>query len=158
MAVPFIFGGAAVIAKDSLFFEIDPAIFIVALIAFLAGSGREIMKDVMDFQGDKEAGVKSFPKYIGARKSNIVAAIFLLIAIALSFLPFLIKIYEIYYLNYTYLTLIFITDTMLLSTSFQLIFKKNPHLRVYRKFTLFAIFIGLFAFLIPILLLIIIGT
>ncbi|MCK4903020.1 MAG: UbiA family prenyltransferase, partial [Thermoplasmatales archaeon] len=74
MAIPFIFGGAAVVAKDTLFFEISPAIYIVALIAFLAGSGREIMKDVMDFEGDKEKGVKSFPKYIGPRKSNIIAA------------------------------------------------------------------------------------
>ena len=76
MAIPFVFGGAAVIAKDQLLFEIPPSIFIVALIAFLAGSGREIMKDVMDYAGDSLQGVKSFPKYIGARKSSVVQIIF----------------------------------------------------------------------------------
>lgn len=157
MAIPFIFGGAAVIADDTLFFEIDPAIYIVALIAFLTGSGREIMKDVMDFIGDRETGVRSFPKYIGNRMSNILAALFFLIAIVLSFLPFFIEKYEIYYLNYPYLMLIFITDTMLLSTSFQLIFKKKPNLKLHRSFTLLAIFIGLLAFLVPVLLLIISG-
>jgi len=154
MAIPFVFGGAAVVAKDSLFFEIDPSIYIVALIAFFAGSGREIMKDVMDFGGDLEKGVKSFPKYIGSRKSNIVAALFYLIAVVLSFLPFFMERFEIYYLNYYYLALVFLTDTMLLSTSIHLIVKKKPHLKLYRKFTLIAIFFGLLAFLIPVLLLI----
>ena len=157
MAIPFIFGGAAVVAKDSLFFEIHPAIYIVALIAFLAGSGREIMKDVMDFEGDKEKGVKSFPNYIGLRKSNIIAAIFYIVAIVLSFLPFFINNFDIYYLNYSYLALVFITDTILLITSIHLIVRKKPHLKLYRKFTLIAIFIGLLAFLVPILLLIING-
>jgi len=157
MAIPFIFGGAAVVAKDALFFEISPAIYIIALIAFLTGSGREIMKDVMDFEGDKEKGVKSFPKYIGLRKSNTIAAMFYLIAIVLSFLPFFMERFEIYYLNYYYLALIFITDTMLLSTAIHLIVKKKPHLKLYRKFTLIAIFIGLIAFLLPIILLIISG-
>jgi geranylgeranylglycerol-phosphate geranylgeranyltransferase len=156
MAIPFIFGGAAVLENDVLFFEIDPAIYIVALIAFFAGSGREIMKDVMDFEGDVKKGVKSFPKYIGERKSNIIAGFFFIIAICLSFLPFIIED-QIYYLNYSYLLLVFITDIMLLSTSFQLIIKKKPNLKIYRSFTLFAIFIGLIAFLIPIILLIISG-
>ena len=152
MAIPFIFGGAAVIGKNNLFFDINSAIYIVALIAFLTGSGREIMKDVMDFIGDKAAGVKSFPRYIGKRASNIIAALFFLIAIIFSFVPFFMKSFEIYYLNYTYLGLVFITDTMLLSTSLQLIIKKKPPLKLYRKFTLIAILIGLLAFLIGIFL------
>lgn len=152
MAIPFIFGGTAVVAKDTLYFEIHPAIYIIALIAFLTGSSREIMKDVMDFEGDKEKGVRSFPKYIGSRGSNILAALIYLIAIFLSFLPFFIERFEIYYLNYYYLALVFLTDTMLLSTSIHLIVKKKPDLKLYRKFTLMAIFIGLLAFLLPVLL------
>lgn len=148
MAIPFIFGAAAVIQGNTFSIDIHPSIIIIALIAFLAGSGREIMKDVMDFEGDKEKGVRSFPKYIGPRKSNIVAALFYIIAIALSFLPFMIEEYAIYYLNYYYLLPIFLTDTMLLTTAFHLIFKKKPHLKIYRKFTLVAIFIGLVAFLV----------
>ncbi len=154
MAIPFVFGGAAVVAQDTIFFEIDPSIYIIAFIAFLTGSGREIMKDVMDFQGDSEKGVKSFPKYIGLRRSNILAAFFFIMAIFLSFLPFFKDIFGIYYLNYYYLALVFITDTMLLSTAIQLIVKKKPYLKLYRKFTLLAIFIGLIAFLVPVLLII----
>lgn len=150
MAIPFVFGGAAVIEGDTFFFDVHPAIYIVALIAFLAGSGREIMKDVMDFKGDRERGIRSFPRYIGIRKSNVLAACFYLFAIVLSFFPFFISEYDIYYLNYYYLSPVLITDSMLLSTSFQLIFKKKIkplHMKLYRKFTLIAIFIGLLAFL-----------
>ena len=89
MAIPFIFGGATVLGNNAFSFEtINPAIYIVALIAFLAGAGREIMKDVMDFEGDMTKGVKSFPRYIGIRASNGIAAVFYLLAIALSFIPF----------------------------------------------------------------------
>ena len=148
MAIPFIFGAAAVIETNTFSINIHPSIFIIALIAFLAGSGREIMKDVEDFEGDKEKGVRSFPKYIGQRKSNILAALFYIIAIALSFLPFMMQKYGVFYLNYYYLLPIMLTDTMLLTTSFQLIFKRKPHMKLYRKFSLVAIFIGLVAFLI----------
>ena len=147
MAIPFIFGGAAVLEESVISLNISPPIFIIAIIAFLTGVGREIMKDVMDFEGDKEKGVKSFPKYIGMRASNVIAALFYIIAIMLSFIPYASSHYGVFYKNDYYLLLIFITDTMLLSTSLQLIFKKHPNLNFHRKFTLFAIFFGLVAFL-----------
>jgi geranylgeranylglycerol-phosphate geranylgeranyltransferase len=149
MAIPFIFGGATVLENNAFSLEkINPAIYTIALIAFLAGSGREIMKDVMDFEGDKEQGVKSFPKYIGLRSSNILAAVFYIAAIALSFLPYSLSNYELYYQNLYYLLLVFITDVMLLTTSLHLIFKRQPRLIMYRKFTLLAIFVGLVTFLV----------
>jgi len=151
MSIPFVFGGAAVITSELQFSDIDPAIYVIALIAFLAGSGREIMKDVMDFEGDFEKGVRSFPKYIGKRRSNMLAAFFYIVAIGLSFLPFFVKSFELYYLNYYYLTIVLITDVMLLSASLNLIVKKSPQLKIYRRFTFYAIFIGLMAFLIPVI-------
>lgn len=148
MAIPFVFGGVAVLENNSLFFKIPPAIYIVALIAFLAGSGREIMKDVQDFEGDRLKNIKSFPKYIGTRKSGIIAAIFYIIAVILSLLPFYLKRFDTYYFNGVYLFFVLICDTMLLSTAIHLIIKKKPHFEFYRKFTLIAIFIGLLAFLV----------
>jgi len=149
MAIPFIFGGAAVLEKNTLtFFVIPPVVFIIALIAFFAGVGREIMKDVMDFEGDRKRGVKSFPSYVGIRASNVLSAIFYIIAIALSFIPFFMESYGFYYRNMYYLSIVLVTDTMLLSTSLQLIFKKQVDMKFYRMFTLVAIFVGLLAFLI----------
>jgi geranylgeranylglycerol-phosphate geranylgeranyltransferase len=149
MAIPFVFGGATVIGNNEFSLgAINPVIYIIALIAFLVGLGGEIMKDVMDFEGDKRQGVKSLPRYLGVRKSNGIAAIFYLCAIALSFPPFFLISFGIYYQNITYFILVFITDTMLLSTCLQLFFKKQPNMKFQRKYTLIAIFIGLLAFLV----------
>jgi 4-hydroxybenzoate polyprenyltransferase len=106
------------------------------------------MKDVMDFKGDKEGGVKSFPRYIGIKKSNIIASFFYVIAIILSFIPFLLKNYGFYYNNYYYLFLVLITDIMLFWTVLKLIFDVDINLKFYRRFTLIALFMGLIAFLI----------
>lgn len=149
MAIPFIFGGATVLGNDAFSLGIiNPVIYIIALIAFVAGAGREIMKDVMDFEGDQIQGVKSFPRYIGKRASSGVAALLYLFAIALSFLPFFLEGFGVYYKNITYFILILITDSMLLSTCLQLLFKSEPRMSFLRKYTLVAIFIGLLAFLV----------
>jgi len=149
MAIPFVFGGATVLGNNPFSLgSINPVIYVIALIAFLTGAGREIMKDVMDFEGDKRQGVKSFPRYIGIRASNGVAALFYFSAIALSILPYFSTGFGVYYRNITYFILVFITDTMLLSTCLQLIFKKQPNMRFQRKYTLVAIFMGLLAFLV----------
>ena len=150
MAIPFIFGGAAAIKVNTMNFEIDQAIYIIALIAFLAGSGREIMKDVQDYEGDKQKGVRSFPKYIGKRKSNVIAALFFIIAIIFSFIPFVIKQFSIYFKNFYYLGFVLITNIILLIVALQLIFNKEPNLKLFRKASLIAIFIGLLAFLVAI--------
>ena len=148
MAIPFVFGGATVLENNAFsLVVINQIIYVIALIAFLAGAGREIMKDVMDFEGDKIQGVKSFPRYVGIRGSNGIATIFFLCAIALSFLPFFDASFHGYYQNIIYFILIIITDTMLLSTCLQLFFKKQPNMNFHRKYSLLAIFIGLLAFL-----------
>ncbi|MBN1860244.1 MAG: UbiA family prenyltransferase [Candidatus Thermoplasmatota archaeon] len=149
MAIPFVFGGATVLGNNPFSLgTINPAIYIIALIAFLAGTGREIMKDVMDYEGDKLQGVRSFPRYIGLRASNAVASLFYVCAVAISFLPYFSTAFGFYYRNIIYFILVFITDTMLLSTCLQLLLKKQPNMKFHRKFTLIAIFIGLLAFLV----------
>ena len=95
-----------------------------------------------------EKGIKSFPKYIGKRLSNSIAAIFYILAIVLSFIPFFRAEYDIFFQNYAYFYPVFLCDVMLLSTALHLIFKKKPHMKLYRKISLIAIFIGLLSFLI----------
>jgi geranylgeranylglycerol-phosphate geranylgeranyltransferase len=146
MAIPFVFGSAAVQPNMAIIQTLDPAVIIIALIAFLAGSGREIMKDVMDFSGDQKQGVKSFPKYIGLHWSKRIASVFYIIAVGLSLIPFIQPTYEVYYQNYIYLLFVLITDIILLYTSGQLLFNKDIDLAKYRKITLLAIFLGLVSF------------
>ncbi|MEM3421286.1 MAG: UbiA family prenyltransferase [Candidatus Hadarchaeum sp.] len=141
MAVPFLFG-AAVVSPT-----IPTAVWILSLIAFLAGEGREIMKDTMDVAGDRSKGVKSLPLYIGEKNACRIAAVFYLIAVALSFVPFWLKSTS-YYGNFLYLFLVCLTDIFFIYIAAAIAFRKNPPLARYRKMTLVSMIIGLLAFLI----------
>ena len=146
MAIPFVFGAAAIEQISSELIQINLAVLIVAIIAFFSGSGREIMKDVMDFEGDKSSGVKSFPRYIGIRKSKVFAAMFYSIAVILSVFPFLFIQFGVYHSNYVYLVLIIITDIIFILTATQLICNSHMDMAKYRKLTLLGLFFGLLGF------------
>jgi geranylgeranylglycerol-phosphate geranylgeranyltransferase len=112
MAIPFVFGGVAVIPSNGGLSALQPSIMIVAVIAFLAGVGREVMKDVQDFEGDRAMGVKSYPRYLGMRGAQVMAACFFLAAVALSFVPFRFSIFGRYTGNYVFLVFIVLTDLL----------------------------------------------
>ena len=148
MAIPFVFGGVSVLEENVFSLDINPAIFVLAFIAFLAGSGREIMKDIMDFHGDKNEGVKSFPYYVGIRNSCYLASFFYLAAVFLSFIPFFFQFFTVFYRNLYFMIFIIITDILLVYISLNLISKKNVHIKKFRKISLYAMFIALLGFLI----------
>ncbi|MGC8816528.1 MAG: UbiA family prenyltransferase [Candidatus Hadarchaeum sp.] len=142
MAVPFIFG-AAVVSP-----EIPSTVLVLALIAFLSGEGREIMKDIMDIDGDRSQGVQSLPLHIGERNARRVAALFYLIAALLSFIPFALLEATPYYGNFAYLFLVCLADALFLITAADIALRENPPLARYRKLTLISTALGLLAFLI----------
>ena len=97
----FFFGGAAV-----------SAIFIPAILflsATLAITSREIIKDVEDLVGDKRAGASTLPIRYGLTASLAAAAFFMLAAVAISPIPFIISA-----LGYAYLGIVLIADVILL--------------------------------------------
>ena len=71
---------------------------ILALIAFIASISREMVKDIEDVEGDKYGGSTSVPLTLGVEKTAQIAGIFLLTAIALSFLPYVYGIFNTWYL------------------------------------------------------------
>lgn len=69
----------------------------LAILSFLANTGREIYKSIEDILGDKNAGVQTLAIKYGVVRARAVASIFLLFAIILSFLPYFLKIFgEVY--------------------------------------------------------------
>ncbi len=130
----FVYGGAAVKGFDIL--TISPSM-IFAILAFLAIFGREIIKDIEDFKGD--ANRLTLPKKIGIKKAGIIAAVFLLLSIALSPVPYLILKF-----NLAYVFLVSITNLMFL---YCLIIQfKNP--KNARKIIKLGMLIALLAFII----------
>ncbi|MDI6730510.1 MAG: UbiA family prenyltransferase [Candidatus Altarchaeum sp.] len=131
----FVFGGVAVKNFDVLF-AISPSI-IFAILAFLAIFGREIVKDIEDFKGDTNR--LTLPKKIGIKKSGIVAAVFLLLSVAISPVPYLILKF-----NLAYVFLVSITNLMFI---YGLIIQfKNP--KNARKIIKLGMLIALVAFII----------
>ncbi len=141
MAVPFLFGAAAVSPN------LPPIIWLLTFIAFFAGVGREIMKDVMDMAGDRAQGVRSFPIYIGERNAYRVASVFYIIAVIMSLIPFFLLKDTSYYGNMVYLALVGVADVLFLITAATLTVKRSPPTALFRKITLVAIVFGLLAFL-----------
>jgi geranylgeranylglycerol-phosphate geranylgeranyltransferase len=83
----FIFGGV-VVGNPSA--AILPAIF-----AFLINLIREIVKDVQDIEGDRQAGLFTFPIKFGILKSKFIISFFTFILLIFTVYPFIVQFYKI---------------------------------------------------------------
>ncbi|RLI28894.1 MAG: hypothetical protein DRO46_03390 [Candidatus Hecatellales archaeon] len=81
VAIPFLYGAFMVGVYPSLLLA-----FFAAL-AFLANTGREILKGIADVEGDKLRGVKTLAITWGAWKAALAASAFYLAAVILSLIP-----------------------------------------------------------------------
>ena len=82
VALCFFFG--SLIAGDLL------APLWLGVIAFLANMGREIYKTIDDMLGDKQAGVDSIALRLGVLRTKTIAASITVVAVLLSFAPYLL--------------------------------------------------------------------
>jgi geranylgeranylglycerol-phosphate geranylgeranyltransferase len=87
----FLFGGASV-GGDLV------TVLILFALAATATMAREIVKDIEDIQGDREAGLNTLPIAIGAGNALAVAAAFVGVAILVSPAPYLSGTFGIAYL------------------------------------------------------------
>jgi geranylgeranylglycerol-phosphate geranylgeranyltransferase len=88
-SMSFTFGGIAV--------ENPFASLLLSLITFNLFTGRELLKDVEDVKGDRLTR-KTLPMKIGEHKAVLVASIFLLVAVFLSPLPYILNQLGVWYL------------------------------------------------------------
>jgi len=137
MAVPFVFGNYIVSG------QINASIQVLASIAFLTGLGREIIKSIQDMAGDRKYGRWTLPIALGKTIPKYFAVFYILIAIAMSLIPFLLL--PKFQNNWLYMGPVTVTDMVLLwSACLSLRLKE---LEKVRKLTLLALGIGLVGFL-----------
>lgn len=141
-SIPFIFGALTI--KE----EVPVIIWILFVMAFLASSGREIMKDVIDVEGDKKAGVKSFASIFGIKTANAIASSFYIIAVAISLLPFFINFSQKYFHDMVYAITISIPDVLFLYIIYILLHENREKIRKCRKYSLLAMLLAMFAMLV----------
>ncbi len=80
MAAPFLFGSL-------LFANNNRVLYVIAAIAFLVGLGREIMKGIMDMEGDALRNVRTVARTWGPGKAKYLAVALYAAGIVLSPLP-----------------------------------------------------------------------
>ncbi len=81
-----------------------------ALFVFLFHLGREIIKDIVDVEGDSKVGARTIPIVFGRKTATALAAIPFIVLVPLTLVPYFLKVYGIYYL----LLVTVLVDTMFL--------------------------------------------
>lgn len=83
-------------------FTVDKGLALTTLLfvamAFLSNTGREVTKGIVDVQGDRSQNVRTIAVLYGDKKAAVVASIFLLLAVGLSPLPWLLDAVSDWYL------------------------------------------------------------
>jgi len=77
---------------------IEPRIAIFAILAFLANTGREIIKGIADMEGDRIKGIRTLATSRGPKKAAQAALTFFTIAVAISPLPIALKLVNMYFI------------------------------------------------------------
>jgi geranylgeranylglycerol-phosphate geranylgeranyltransferase len=108
----------------------------LALLAFLANVGREIIGDIEDIKGDVKAGIKTFATKYGEKKSWLYGRIYIISAVLLSPVPYVMNL-----LGFYYLIPVLAADAIFVASITTSNARKN------QKLTKIAIFVGLLAFL-----------
>jgi geranylgeranylglycerol-phosphate geranylgeranyltransferase len=140
MAVPFIFGG--LIAEHR---GVATSLIILSTIAFLAGFGREVLKDIGDMKGDALRNVKSIARVYGIERAKNITIISFSIAVILSVIPFFL-LNTSYFFNPLYLLPVIATDALVIHVCFEMR-KEVVNYNSLRNQTLIAIGIGLIGFI-----------
>jgi len=115
----FIYGG---------FTANDPHTAVIpAVFAFLINLIREIVKDIQDYEGDKTAGVITFPIKFGFQKSKILILIITFSLVLFTLFPFITEFYKI---EYFLVVMIFVNPLLIFCLKFLFDPKKENNLSV----------------------------
>ncbi|WP_424015884.1 geranylgeranylglycerol-phosphate geranylgeranyltransferase [Halorubrum xinjiangense] len=102
----FLFGGAAV--------GNPRAVLVLAALAGLSTFTREVIKDVEDVAGDREEGLATLPIAVGERTALWIGAAALVVAVAVSPLPYLTGT-----LGAAYLAVVAVADAVMLYATYE---------------------------------------
>lgn len=134
VALPFMYGG---VMTGSLAASLS-----FSGIAFLANTGREITKGIVDVDGDKREGVRTIAVTSGEKNAARAASLFFLSAVIVSFYPVYGQLVSFWYIPF-----IAITDLGLIYSSYQV--TRDPTRETSREVKtriLYLMLIGLIGF------------
>ncbi len=140
VVIPFIYGNAV---ANTL--ELNVLFFV--LMVFLANTGREITKGIVDVQGDKLRNVRTLAVIYGKENAAVMAVLFYLCAVLLSPIPWFLGIVSFWFIPF-----VAVTDFGLVFSSYRLLLDVSRENAKKVKNTVLLWFIfGLLAFMFGVL-------
>jgi geranylgeranylglycerol-phosphate geranylgeranyltransferase len=140
ICAPFILG-AIVVDVSGQDAQITIALLVTTI--FFLISGREVMKGIMDVEGDKEAGIKTVAATLGVKPAAFIAVGLWSIVAILAPLP----LFFVFEGNLVFLIIILITVILLLNVCFRLLKDQSYQTGKYaREFTKVILWVGLMAY------------
>jgi len=97
VGLPFIYGGFVV--ESGLM----PTLVLFAAMAFFSTIGREVTKGIVDVEGDRLQNVKTLAVLYGSGVAAVTAALFYIVAVILSFFPWVLGEVSAWYLPFVIL-------------------------------------------------------
>ena len=139
VAAPFLFGGLVSTKSFPLI------LLIFSLLAFLANTGREINKGIVDIEGDKTKNIKTIAIIFGPKTAAWAAAIFYLSAVVLSPLPYILGLLGLSYL----ILVVFVTDLLFIIFTVSLLRDYSPqNAKKIKNLVLIAMLTALIVFIV----------
>ncbi|MEM2910243.1 MAG: UbiA family prenyltransferase [Nitrososphaerota archaeon] len=138
VVAPFVYGS---LLSDS---TVGVKVLIFALLAFLANTGREVVKGISDVEGDALRGVRSVARSMGEKRAAILGATLYALAVCLSPLPYVLD-----YVSFLYVPIVLVCDAGFIYSSVSIIrspSKKNA-IRV-KNYSLAWMLIALLSFIV----------
>ena len=138
VAIPFIYGSIIALSQVPL------SVLLFTLMAFLSNTGREITKGIVDVEGDKAEGIKTLAVRYGERTAAVAAAVFYLLAVSLTPLPW---IWNPRLVSFWFIPLVLVTDIGFVASSALLLKDySRESARKIKKLVLLWFVIGLLAY------------
>ena len=113
LAIPFIFGGAVG--------GISRILYVFAMIAFLAGMGREVVKGMADIAGDSKRGVRTLAVSKGLGTASKIGALFFVVAVLLSAIPIMLRM-----VSWLYVPIVLVCDLGFLYSASSIVKDHSP--------------------------------
>jgi len=97
VVIPFIYGGFVVE-------NLKLSVILFAAMAFLSNTGREVVKGIVDVEGDRSQSVRTIALLFGERTAAVLSSILSVLAVSLSPLPWLWDLVSDWFLPFVILT------------------------------------------------------
>jgi geranylgeranylglycerol-phosphate geranylgeranyltransferase len=137
VATPFVYGSIIVIGFVGL------NVWFFVLMAFLANTGREITKGIVDVEGDRAGGVGTLAVRYGEKVAAVCAVVFYVLAVVLTPVPLALGLVSLWFVPFA-----LVTDLGLVACSVLLILNySRENARKVKSMVLLLFVFGLLAFI-----------